>query len=96
MILNLFPKSPVLLKFKDDMYDITTVNQMPRTEIISEIEIAPLQIGSFKKRYHLNYIENWLQIEKMYKHSVREIWQIREECMQVISEKCSRQALCCA
>ncbi len=92
------PEITCLLKYKDEIFDITTDSQLPRAEIISEIEIAPVQIGIFKKRYHLNYIENWLQIEKLYYRSVREIWQIREECLQRIKEKYTRHArpLCCA
>lgn len=81
------PEITSLLKYKDTIFDITTQDQLPRAEIISEIEIAPQQISIFKKRYHLNYIENWLQIGKLRHFSVSEIWQIREECIQAIKEK---------
>lgn len=91
------PEVTCLLKYKDTIFDITTHNQLPRAEIISEIEIAPQQVSNFKRRYHLNYIENWLQIEKIHQFTVEEIWQIREKCIKVIREKYTRHAqLCCA
>lgn len=91
------PEVTCLLKYKDTIFDITTHNQLPRAEIISEIEIAPQQVANFKKRYHLNYIENWLQIEKVHHFSVEEIWKIREKCIKIIKERYTRRAqLCCA
>lgn len=91
------PEVTCLLKYKDVIFDITSQNLLPRAEIISEIEIAPQQISSFKRRYHLNYIENWLQIEKVHHLSAEEVWLIREECIQAIKEEYTRRSqLCCA
>lgn len=95
--LHAIPEVVCLLKHNNTIYDITAEDMFPVASIISDIEISPLQITNFKKRYHLNYIENWLQIEKIRHVGVAEIWRIREECLHIAHERKTRHAqLCCA
>jgi hypothetical protein len=87
------------MKYHGAIYNLCGRKHPIQPEIVSEIEIAPLQIGTFKKRYHRNYIENWLQIEKLNKYwSPDQIWSIREECIEAAEENWESRArlLCCA
>ncbi len=91
------PEVTCLLKYKDEIFDLTSPTSYPGFEVMSDIEIAPLQIGNFKRRYHLNYIESWLELEKIRHSSVEKIWQIREACIEAIrkSHSTRTQPLCC-
>ncbi len=95
--IDAIPEVTCLLKYKDEIFDLTSFTDYPAFEVMSEIEIAPLQIGNFKRRYHLNYIESWLELEKIRHYSVEKIWQIREACIQAIAASRIRrtQPLCC-
>lgn len=54
--------------------------------VVSAIEIAPVQIGNFKRRYHLNYLRNWLQLEKLSPSwTLDQLWQVREKCLAAIA-----------
>lgn len=97
--LKAIPEARCFIKYHDSIYNLAGRHQAFRPEIVSEIEIAPLQIGTFKKRYHKNYIENWLQIERLHKQwSPDQIWSIREECIEAAEEnwESCQQLLCCA
>ncbi len=97
--LTVIPEARCFIKYHQSIYNLVGRHNAFRPEIISEIEIAPLQISSFKKRYHRNYIESWLQIERLHKHwSADQIWSIREECIEAAEEnwESCAQLLCCA
>ena len=73
------------LKYHGSLFTITEGSFCPQREVVSEIEIAPAQIGNFKRRYHQNYLENWLQLEGLDQSwSVEQVWRIREECLRAI------------
>ena len=79
------PEIDACLKYQDQIFTLETPDQCPHQEIISAIEIAPMQIGSFKRRYHRNYMEHWLQIEGLDQQwTVAQVWNIREECLRAI------------
>lgn len=97
--LKAIPEARCFIKYHDSIYNLAGRHQAFKPEIVSEIEIAPLQIGTFKKRYHKNYIQNWLQIERLHKKwSADQIWSIREECIEAAEENWEScpQLLCCA
>ena len=97
--LKAIPEARCFLKYHGAIYNLCGRKHPIQPEIVSEIEIAPLQIGTFKKRYHRNYIESWLQIEKLNKcWSPDQIWSIREECIEAAEENWESRArlLCCA
>lgn len=84
--LSTLPEICGCLKYRQQLYTLAEDNLCLRREVVSEVEIAPAQIGNFKKRYHQNYLENWLQLEKLdQKWSVEEVWNIREECLHVLT-----------
>ncbi len=96
--LSSIPEARCFIKYQGGIYNLCGQRSPVHPEIVSEIEIAPMQTATFKKRYHLNYIENWLQIEKMNrKWSTDDIWNIREECIEAVEEQDPRlQLLSCA
>ena len=73
------------LKYRQQLFTMQEETMCLNQEVVSEIEIAPVQIGNFKKRYHQNYLRNWLQLEKLdRKWTVEQVWRIREECLRAI------------
>jgi hypothetical protein len=50
---------------------------------LEAIEIQPKQITDFKVSYHQQFIKKWLQTQPQIKLTETEIWQIREQCIQV-------------
>ncbi|MFP4090885.1 MAG: hypothetical protein ACLFT3_11295 [Cyclobacteriaceae bacterium] len=93
------PEARCFIKYDGRIWHLMQDDAASKPEIISEIEIAPQQIGNFKKRYHKKYIQSWLQIEHLHKHwNADQIWSIREECIEAAEgnwESCM-QLLCCA
>lgn len=97
--LTSIPEARCFIQINNSIYNLVGKRNAFHPEIITEIEIAPVQIATFKKRYHKNYIENWLQIERMHKRwSPDQIWSIREECIDAAEENWEScpQLLCCA
>ena len=87
------PEIDACLKYEEQVFTLETPDHCPHQEIISAIDIAPVQIGNFKRRYHRNYIEHWLQIEGLdQRWTVEQVWNIREECLQAIQHKITRGA----
>lgn len=93
------PEARCFIKYRGGIYNLCGRQCAIYPDIVSEIEIAPMQTATFKKRYHRNYIENWLQIEKLNRQwSADDIWRIREECMEALEdqEDVNLQLLSCA
>ena len=87
------PEIDACLQYEDQILTLETPDHCPNQEIISAIEIAPVQIGNFKRRYHQNYIEHWLQIEGLdHRWTVAQVWDIREECLQAIEQRITQEA----
>ena len=85
--LSTLPEMCGCLKYRRKLFSIAENNLGLQCEIVSEVEIAPAQIGNFKKRYHQRYLENWLQLEKLDRSwSVERIWRVREECLTAIEK----------
>jgi hypothetical protein len=55
-----------------------------KNDLLEEIEIEPYQVGDFKIEYHQKFIKNWL-IENNSKFSFKQIWKIREQCIENLS-----------
>jgi hypothetical protein len=93
------PETRCFIKYQGGIYNLCGRQCAIYPDIVSEIEIAPMQTGTFKNRYHRHYIKNWLQIEKLNRQwSTDDIWKIREECMEAIEdqEDVDLQLLSCA
>ena len=73
------------LKYQGRLYTVAEGSLSVRCEVLSEVEIAPVQIGTFKRRYHQKYLENWLQMEGLSgKWSVAQVWHIYQKCLRAI------------
>ncbi len=85
--LPVLPEICGCLKYRQQLYSLEERSRSLRRDVISEIEIAPAQIGNFKRRYHRNYLENWLSLERIdRKWSVEQVWRIREECLRAVEQ----------
>ncbi len=85
--LRAVPEARCFIKYRGGIYNLCGHRSPAQPDIVSEIEIAPMQTATFKKRYHKNYIESWLQIERLHKRwRSEEIWDIREACIQAAEE----------
>ena len=87
--LEYIPEAHCYLKFEDKIIDLTKLNSKPTDfldELIEEIEILPEQITDFKVNYHKNYLASWLDNNKQINLSLNDLWKIREECIQKLSD----------
>jgi hypothetical protein len=55
-------------------------------DLIEEVEILPEQITEFKVNYHKNYLDKWLDKNKELNYTMNDIWKIREQCIQDLSD----------
>ena len=73
------------IKYQNRLVSIVEGSFCPQQRVVSEMEIAPVQIGNFKRRYHQKYLENWLQLEGLDRiWSVEQVWKVREECLEAV------------
>lgn len=87
--LEYIPEAHCYLKYEDKIIDLTKLNSKPTDfldELIEEIEILPEQITDFKVNYHKNYLASWLDKNKQINLSLNDLWKIREECIQKLSD----------
>ena len=81
------PEICACLRYRRQFFSLEEKTRGLNRDVVSEIEIAPAQIGNFKRRYHRNYLENWLSLEKLdLKWSVDQVWRIREECLRAVEQ----------
>lgn len=92
-----FPEARGCIKYQGQLFTVASDALCLNAEVLSEIEIAPAQIGVFKQRYHKNYLGNWLQLEKLDQiWSVETLWSVRTECLRHIAmqwNECLRSVL---
>lgn len=87
--LQYIPEAHNYLKFRDRIYDYTrpgfslTAN---KEDMLAEIEISPAQITGFKVNFHKNYLASWLHENPEITWSAAELWHIREQCIQDLSD----------
>jgi hypothetical protein len=56
-------------------------------DIIEEMEIETHRINEFKISYHKEFLRKWLKEQPHLNLSFEELWDIREECINALSEK---------
>jgi hypothetical protein len=54
-------------------------------DLVSEIEIAPDQVGEFKISYQKKTLAEWLEKNPQVQLSFEELWKIREQCIANLS-----------
>ncbi|MGB3849811.1 MAG: hypothetical protein WA958_07560 [Tunicatimonas sp.] len=86
--LSTLPNVQGCIKHRGQMYTVATDSLALEAELLSAIEIAPVQIGTFKRRYHQNYLRNWIQIERLEPDwSVEALWEVRSQCLCGVAEQ---------
>jgi|688.fasta_scaffold581262_2 hypothetical protein len=83
------PEAHCYLKYEDQILDLTKKNSKPSDfvdDLIEEVEILPEQITEFKVNYHKNYLDKWLDKNKELNYTMNDIWKIREQCIQDLSD----------
>ena len=87
--LDYLPEAHNYLKYRGVRYDYTfpgASNPKVFEQLLEEITIEPKQITNFKVEYHQEFLQHWLQQEKLNSSfSLSTIWAIREECIQHLS-----------
>lgn len=84
--LDYIPEAHNYLKHNDTIIDCTTTKELDfLTYLLNETEISREQITDYKVAYHKNYLNTWLQTEKV-PYTLDEIWNIREACIAALSK----------
>jgi hypothetical protein len=87
--LDYLPEAHCYLNINGKVTDITNPNsdfEKLRNDILEEICIEPNQVVDFKVKYHQNFLKNWIT-ENQIPFTFEEIWNIREKCIQKLSEQ---------
>jgi hypothetical protein len=82
------PEAHCYLKVDGIPLDITTSESFYtkiKNDILEEIEIEPIQVAEYKVNYHKDFLKKWI-IETNQNKTFNEIWAIRENCIQKLSE----------
>ena len=87
--LSYIPEAHCYLKIENERIDITSSSAAfdnLKEAILSEIEITPDQVATFKVAYHQEYLKNWIEEIQLNK-TFEEVWKIRESCIQYLSSQ---------
>jgi hypothetical protein len=82
------PEAHCYLKVDGIPLDITTSESFYtkiKNDILEEIEIESIQVADYKVNYHKDFLKKWI-IETNQNKTFEEIWIIRENCIQKLSE----------
>ncbi len=86
--LDYIPEAHCYLKINNTVVDCTNIDsdfKKIEKDILKEIEVSPQEAIKFKTHYHQNYIKEWLQNHNI-NFSFNDIWRIREQCIQNLSQ----------
>lgn len=86
--LDYIPEAHCYLKINGIPVDVTTSESFYdkiKNDILEEIEIQPEQVSEFKIDYHKKYLQNWIK-ETHQTKTFDEIWTIREQCIEKLSQ----------
>lgn len=87
--LSEIPEAHNYLKIDSEIYDFTRRGSRPENfvgDLLTEIEVSPLQLNDFKVQYHQKYLEEYLKEKNEIPYSLVEFWQIREECIAALQK----------
>ncbi len=86
--LSFIPEAHTYLRVEEAIYDYT----MPENktidfarELLAEQEMRASELNNLKIPYHKKFLEHWIQKENI-PYALDEIWDIRERCIQRLSE----------
>lgn len=86
--IDFIPEAHCYLKIRGVPLDVTTSDSFYKkiqNDILEEIEIEPYQVADYKVNYHKEFLKKWISETKQSK-TFDEIWAIREQCIQKLSE----------
>ncbi|GAA4055135.1 hypothetical protein [Flavobacterium chungnamense] len=86
--IDYLPEAHCYLTINGTPLDVTTSESFYdriKEEILKEIEIIPKQVSDFKVDYHKVFLKKWIE-ETNQNYTFDEIWDIREQCIQKLSE----------
>jgi hypothetical protein len=86
--INYIPEAHCYLKVDGIPIDVTTSESFYtkiKNDILEEIEIEPIQVADYKVNYHKEFLKKWI-IETNQNKTFEKIWEIRENCIQKLSE----------
>ena len=86
--LSYIPEAHVYLRFNNIIYDFTkpshSIEGFSQNLLLEEF-IEPYQIVSYKEDLHKRYIKEWI-LEHAVPHDFKTIWNIREACIDALSQ----------
>ena len=85
--LSYIPEAHCYIKIDNSKLDLTNEDSTLtniESEILEETEILPIQVGTYKIKYHQDYIRHWLAKNNL-SHTFEEVWKIRELCIKNLS-----------
>ena len=85
--LSYIPEAHCYLKINNQQKDYTSIDstfQKIQKDLLEELAIKPEQIAQFKVDYHQQYLKAWIAEEQI-PMSFEDAWQIREICIQQLS-----------
>jgi hypothetical protein len=85
--LDYIPEAHCYLSLNGKRIDLTHSTsdiQSLRKDIMEEMEIKPIQVGTFKIEYHQNFLRKWIEKINL-QMSFSDLWSIREQCIQALS-----------
>ena len=86
------PDAQGCIQYQGQMFTVADRSLCLEAEVLSEIEIAPAQISTFKRRYHQNYLSNWMQLERLdQRWSVETLWGVRSRCLDQVAQQWNRR-----
>lgn len=86
--LDYIPEAHTYILLDDEILDLTFPEKPPLDylkEVIFTKKISADQIKHFKSSTHRSYLRQWVDQESL-PYSLKEIWEIREECIQRLSQ----------
>lgn len=86
--LEVIPEAHIYLRVNQHIIDCAVENALIHNfeyHLIHEIEIEADQAINFKKRYHQEFLKSWIAVQDQMPYTFEELWNIREECLKMIS-----------
>lgn len=85
------PEAQGCIQYRGQMFTVADDSLCLEAEVLSAIEIAPAQISTFKRRYHQNYLSNWMQLGRLdQRWSVENLWGVRSRCLDQVAQQWNR------
>ncbi len=87
--INYIPEAHCYLKINEIRFDFTkpeiNINDFKK-DLLIEKEINPNQVGEWKSNYQKKFISNWLIENPSISYNLKEVWEIRELCIQALAD----------